>query len=129
MSRFADPAAKLRLDLGACQCPGAPHESDWADLRGELSSVEVAKFAGMAGLADDGVAERLATFVLGWNLLGPNGEPWPPSADSLLALKLPTIQLFIEKLGEVVDASVTLPKGSSGRSPGSSPEKESPTQD
>lgn len=31
MSRFLN--ATRRIDLGECRCPGAPHDSDWIELR------------------------------------------------------------------------------------------------
>ena len=113
MSRFADPTATRTVDLGECLCPGSPHDSDWAKVRGEASASDVRKFAEMEEFdADGNVAEALAEFIPEWNLLGPNGEAWPPSRDSLMALKLPTVRLIVTELGKVIRESSELPNAS-----------------
>ena len=120
MSRFADPTATRTVDLGECLCPGSPHESDWVKVRAEVSGVDVRRFSGMGALDDDGVAEGLASFIIEWNLLGSNGQPWPPSAEALMALKLPTVTVIVTELGKVVEESSTLPNASGAPSAGSS---------
>lgn len=41
MSRFVDPVADAHeVDLGVCECPGTPHDHDWARVRG-LSYAEL----------------------------------------------------------------------------------------
>lgn len=120
MSRFADPAARETIDFGPCECPGTPHESDWAKLRGELSPSDIRRAIALDGLDDEGVAAGLVEFIPEWNLLGPNGEPWPPAADSILALKLATMKALIDGLAKVVGESSSLPNGSGAPSPASS---------
>lgn len=112
MSRFADPSATRLIDFGECLCPGAPHESDWAKIRAEASSTDVRRFAGMQSLEDDAVAEGLVSFIPEWNLLGPNGQDWPPSRESLLALKLSTVSVLINAIGEVIAESSAIPNAS-----------------
>jgi hypothetical protein len=127
MSRFADPSATRTVDLGECLCPGAPHASDWVKIRGEASSVDVRRFAGMGAIDDEGVSEGIAFFISEWNLLGPNGEPWAPSGESVGALKLGTLSVVIAAIGEVVEASI-LPNGSGAPSVASSRGSASPTR-
>ena len=129
MSRFADPTATELVDFGECLCPGAPHESDWAKLRGELTPAEIRTCVRLASLDDDSeVAAGLVTFVVEWNLLGPNGEPWPPSADSIGALKVPTLSALINGLSIVVDRSSSVPNPSGAPSQESSRESASPSR-
>jgi hypothetical protein len=120
MSRFADPDARTTVPLGPCECPGSPHDSDWAVLRSELSSSDVRRAIALDGLDDAGVAEGLVEFLPEWNLLGPKGEAWPPSGESILALKMPTLKLLIGGLAKAVAESSSVPNLSSVPSPGSS---------
>lgn len=121
MSRFADPAATRRVEFGECLCPGAPHQSDYADIKAEAGYREVKAFIGAQELDDDGrVADAVLMFVSGWNLLGSNGQPYPPSPDALMALKLPTLTALITAIGDVIDESTTLPNASGAPSVASS---------
>lgn len=127
MSRFADVRATATVDLGPCECPGAPHESDTAEVRAEFSSSETARIAAASTTDEAAIAAVLAEFVPSWNLLGPNGEPWPPSADSLLALKAPTLSAIAEAISAGVLRSSELPNASGAPSAASSPGSASPT--
>lgn len=120
MSRFADLNATTTVDLGPCECPGAPHESDWAKVRAEASAEDVQRFVGVEGLGSDGAAEAIADFIPEWNLLGPDGKPWPPSMESVRALKVPTLTILSNAIGTAVAESVAVPNASSAPSPGSS---------
>ena len=126
MSRFADTRALREVDLGPCECPGAPHEHDTASIRAEYSSVETARLASLQG--EDEVAEAFSEYVTAWNLLGPNGEPWPPSAESLKALKQPTLTAIAEAFSAAVLESSGLPNPSSAPSPASPRGSASPTR-
>lgn len=118
MSRFADVAVVRDVDLGACLCPGTPHESDWAKVRGELATPEIARVAAAQDAA--AVAAAFADFVVEWNLLGPDGTPWPPTAENILLLKPPTLQPLVGAHADVAEASSALPNASAAPSQGSS---------
>lgn len=120
MSRFADVRAVRTVDLGPCECPGAPHDHDEASVRAEFSASETARLAGGSTTDEAAVAAILAEFVTEWNLLGPNGEAWPPSADSLLALKQPTLTAIAEAITAAVLESSGLPNASGAPSAASS---------
>lgn len=68
---------------------------------------------------EEGAAAELAKYVVGWNLLGPNGEPWPPGRDSMLALMPPTLAAIVSAIGDGIRESSGLPNASSARSPAS----------
>lgn len=121
MSRFADLDARRRVDLGACLCPGTPHASDWVDIRSELSANDIRRFVRLA-VSDDGnlAADVLVEYVVEWNLLGPDGEPWPPSAEAFLALKVATLEAIVAALNTAVEESAIVPKPSGAPSRGSS---------
>ena len=113
MSRFADPHATRLVDLGPCECPGAPHKRDEANIRAELSASEVARLIEVINNADkDGASEQIAAAIVGWNLLGPDGEPWPPSAESVDALKHATTAVLAGALADVVTESLKVPNAS-----------------
>lgn len=120
MSRFADPRAQRTVDLGPCECPGMPHERDEVTVRSELSGSEIGALAQTSTGDEAAVATALAPLILGWNLLGPNGEPWPPSADALRALKAPTLTAIVAGIETSIEESVRLPNGSGAPSAASS---------
>lgn len=129
MSRFADPHATRLVDLGPCECPGAPHKRDEANIRAELSASEVARLIEVINNADkDGASELIAAAIVDWNLLGPNAEPWPPSAESVDALKHATTALIAGALADVVTESVKVPNASGAPSRASSRRSASPSR-
>ena len=75
MSRFADPLASRLVPLGACQCPGTPHEQDEATIRYEIGGSALARIgrAEIEGAVrmDPMAAYRQTVFetVESWNLL------------------------------------------------------------
>lgn len=95
MSRFADPRATRTVELGACECPGTPHSTDWIKVRGDLSAQESAILLGLPRLEPERQAEVIAPFVVEWNLIGPDDEDWPVTPENLFLLKGDTS----EKLG------------------------------
>lgn len=117
MSRFADTSATRTVDLGPCGCDGTPHESDWAKVRAELATPEIAD---LEAADRSTIAAEVSRFVVEWNLLGPDGQPWPPSPESLYALKPPTLAPIVAALGESMGASAILPNASGARSASSS---------
>lgn len=126
MSRFADVTATRRVDLGACLCPGTPHDGDYALVRAELSTPEIAK---MATAADpEAIADVLAAFIVEWNLLGPDGTLWPATGENILRLKPPTLSSIVEAHGDVAAESSTVPNASGAPSPASPRESASRTR-
>ncbi len=131
MSRFADPRAVQEIDLGPCECPGAPHERDIAVIRSDYSDTDAALLRASTVDVETGAAE-FAKHIVSWNLLGPNGEPWPPSAESVMALKAPTLTPIAEAIARAVNESNQLPnrsgapsaassRGSASRTPATTP--------
>lgn len=127
MSRFADPTATRTVDLGACECPGEPHDADIVQVRSEYSSSDVTALASTPDDDEAAAAEIVASFVVSWNLLGPDGAAWPPAADSLLALKPYTLNLISEAITAGVQDALVVPKASGGASPRSQRERTSRT--
>lgn len=120
MSRFADPAATKTVDLGPCDCPGTPHESDWAKVRAEASAEEAERFLDTGSLTPETAAEAVAAFIPEWNLLGPDGKPWPPSTEAVRALKYSTVKVIGKAVAETVNDSVLVPNASGAPSRASS---------
>jgi hypothetical protein len=109
MSRFIDPTATRRVDLGLCDCPGTPHGTDWADIRDRLSGIEVARFGGSS---DDEAAGIAAGYILAWSLLDDDGEPVAITGEAVALLDAATMTALSSALGGVVSESVTVPNGS-----------------
>lgn len=120
MSWFADTLATTEVDLGPCQCPGTPHERDWIKVRAEFSGSEISALASVDEDDEAGVAATIARYVVEWSLLGPNGEPWPPGPDSLLALKQSALVSITNAISANVQDSARVPNSSSVRSVASS---------
>lgn len=120
MSRFADPRATRTVDLGACECPGTPHSSDWAKVRSDLSDPECAILLRIDLQSEQEQAETIAPFVAEWNLLGPDGTLAAIDADALFSLKGPTLKAIGSALGEVLRENLHLPNPSGAPSPASS---------
>lgn len=145
MSRFADPSAIGRVDLGACQCPGTPHpDGDTAVYRTDLSASAVGRI-GMAGLrgavARDPLASHRALVLeatLSWNLLWPDPTVEVVDGEERPTVPVPLTEGAIEELDEdtlrtlakAIDANLRnrAPKGSGGRSPAGSPARKSRTR-
>ena len=84
--RATDP---VRVPLGACECPGTPHEEDEAWLRPRLkpeAAIAVLSILGddeMDDVATRGSAIGMAFLrggLLRWNILDDDSEPIPLSA-------------------------------------------------
>lgn len=114
MSRFADATATRTVPLGPCECPGTPHESDWAKVRKELSGSDIGIISNASATDEVAAAGTMAPYVIEWNLLGPNGEPWPPSAESLLALNAATLGAVVGAIQASIaeSAGTVLPNAS-----------------
>jgi hypothetical protein len=125
VSRFANATATTLIDLGACECDGTPHETDWVRVRAELTTTEIAYFAASDAST---VAAVVAGFVVSWNLLDDNGQPVAPDSEAILALKPPTLGLIVKAVGAASSSSSkTLPNGSGAPSAKSSRASASPT--
>lgn len=118
MSRFADPDAIARLDLGACQCPGTPHESDWLSYRTQLGYADIGRIAAVAATGDVMAAKRetLIVAVTSWNLLGPDGEVPSIDTDSVGALDFGTAEAAYDAINEAIAERMTVPNPSGARS-------------
>lgn len=124
MGRFVDSTKTRRVVLGPCECPGTPHAEDFALVRAELSAHEISRFTGSD--AED-VAEIAAGFIPSWNLLANDGRPMPVTAEALLSMMAPTLNLLTDAIAVSIGESVTLPNGSSDPSPSGSQASESPS--
>lgn len=114
MSRFTDPNAAERFDLGPCECPGTPHaEGDWMLLRTQLSGQDLLDIEEAPG------AGRLRILVRDWNLIGDDGKVAPLTDDYFGRLYLdlfPAINAWLDEHAK----TTSLPKASaepSRRSP------------
>lgn len=119
MSRFVNAEATRTVDLGPCECPGTPHDSDWAKLRDQLSGSEIGALQRVP-VDEIATTEAVAPFITEWNLLGPDGEVMPISAEALRMLTAGSLSPISEALSAVITESVTVPNGSSVPSPASS---------
>lgn len=135
-SRFANPNRTDVLDLGACQCPGTPHESDQVVYRLELGAGEEER-AGAYGWSVtgwayfDSAAARAKLIEIGvvrWNLLGPDGEEMPVNARSAALLDEATLDRITAKLDEVTAKPEPLPKARAARSAAGTPASASPSR-
>ena len=132
MSRFADPAATADIDLGACQCPGTPHEADTATVRWDLGASALARI-GRAELEGAVAMDPMAAYrqviletVTSWNLLDAKGNPAPITVSSVSELDVETLRTIAERADKLIEGKGTLPNDSGGPSRGSPPAKVSP---
>lgn len=76
MSRFIDRQETVEVDLGPCQCPNKPHDTDKVRVRKFLSHADQLHLADAAG---QGYTEAVwAAFnmrVASWNFLDEKGKP------------------------------------------------------
>ena len=143
MSRFANPTAVETADLGACQCPGTPHDHDSATYRVELGGSAIGRI-GMASLRGAAGGDPLsghravvAEAVVSWTLLWPD-----PTADVAEGAERPVVPVPISdaaiaeldedtlrSLTREIDSHVRTraPNARGGRSQDGSPAKRSRT--
>jgi hypothetical protein len=142
MSRFADPAAVAVIDLGACQCPGTPHERDEATVRWDISGSALARI-GRAELDRSVMHDPFAAYrqtvketLVSWNLLilSPGEEedrkpvPAPIHEFAIDELDGETLRLIATGADELITHKGTLPNRSGALSAESSPESASHTR-
>ena len=82
--RFVDRTAVERLPLGPCDCPGTPHDEDWAELRKEISGAD------WYVIAQGDTGRSLALVVADWNLVDNDGDRVPITAQTLTDIDLAT---------------------------------------
>lgn len=122
MSRFVNPNATKRFELGPCQCDGTPHaEGDWLAMRCELGAADLVAMEEAEPFA------RMRLLVKAWNLLGDDGQVAPITDDYLGRLYLDLFPAIDAWLNENAKAS-SLPNASAAPSPKSSRGSGSQTQ-
>ena len=122
MSRFTDPRATKKFDLGPCECPGTPHaEGDWMLLRCDLSGQDLLDIESADG------AGRLRVLVVEWNLIGDDGQVAPLTDEYFGRLYLDMFPAIDAWLSENAKTS-SLPKASAEPSRRSPQGKRSPTR-
>lgn len=87
IGRFAHPDRTEPVSLGACRCPGSPHDQDTAEVRTEIGDGELRTAANRGGFSNgplwDAASsdnQTVATFTTAWTLLDDDSEPVPISA-------------------------------------------------
>lgn len=140
MSRFADPTATAPVDLGACQCPGTPHEADTVVVRWQLSGSALARVGTsetMGRLTGDpfaGYRQLAAEGIVSWSLLHEITEddatvvvPVPITDRYIEALDKDTLTTIAEAIDELAGSKGKLPNASGAPSVASPQESASPT--
>lgn len=134
MSRFADPTATASIDLGACQCPGTPHEADEAVVRWQISGSALARI-GRAQLDSAVRGDPLAAYrqtvletVVSWNLLTEKGDPAPIVESTVGELDVDTLRTIAEQADALITGKGELPNASGAPSPASPRGSASPTR-
>lgn len=142
MSRYADPLAVREVSLGACQCPGTPHETDTATIRWQISGSAMARI-GRAELERSVNLDPFAAYrqtvwetLVSWNLLwlDPSyqgkGErkavPIPINPSTIGELDDGTLRVLAETADQLISSEGSLPNDSGAPSAESSPESASP---
>ena len=145
MTRFGDPLATKTVPIGACQCPGTPHEVDEATLRYDIGGSALARI----GRAELEGAVRLDPFaayrqmvletVESWNLVWPdptwNGNgtgrkvvPVPITAGSVGELDEGTLVALAKLADALIENEGSLPNAPGAPSAASSHGSASPTR-
>lgn len=119
MSWFlADPSGALprtRVDLGACRCPGSPHESDWIEVYDVLAWDDLVD---VAQATSEGAARRRfhARAIAGWSLVDGEGRVVPVNEDTVRLLAPAVLEALAEPLAQTLARS-SAPNPSSAPSP------------
>ncbi len=119
MSRFiSDPTLPIptaRVELGPCECPGTPHESDWIDVYEVLGWDDLVD-VGQA--VSEGAARRRyhARAIAQWSFVDADGEPIPIDEETVRLLSPAVLEMLGPALGETLARS-QLPNGSGAPSP------------
>lgn len=104
MPRFIDRNRTERREIGPCECPGKPHETDYINVRVRLSYPDQLHLAdSYAQGAVEGMWSLFNLRVASWNFLDERGKPVPLSRANWQNLDESTakaIQDEIEKVRE-----------------------------
>lgn len=143
MSRFADPSLTATVDLGACQCPGTPHDRDTVEVRTELGASALAR-VGRAEINAAVTGDHFASYrqlveeaAIEWNLL--HLSPAMSDDEERIAIPAPINKFTIELLDELTLRAIAEaidqhtsggpdPNGSGARLRGSRRARQSVTQ-
>lgn len=80
MARFVDRNDVTVVELGPCQCPGTPHDTDTVRLRKRLSYADQLHLADASNVSmTDALWTLFNLRVVGWNLADEKGKPVPTS--------------------------------------------------
>lgn len=129
MSRFADPTKTETVPLGACQCPGAPHEGDEATVRYQLGASALAR-VGAAGLVAARSRDPYAAYrqlvlecVVSWNLVDTDEDgdavPVPITPAIVAEMDEDTLVPLAEAIDALVQSKGQLPNAPGAPSPAS----------
>jgi len=113
--RFVDPSATARLDLGACECPGKPHESDWVEYRTRVSYGVLGAIS-VTGDLMSAKRKLLELSIVDWNLCLADGTVPEINAAAIDALDPATAERIYDAVYIAVQESQTLPNTSGARS-------------
>lgn len=116
MARFIDSSATIEVDLGSCQCPGTPHDRDWAAIRCFMSGIDMLAIASAAGDSELQMVRLLNRGVQTWNLTDEDGKQVAISPETISRLDMATVELLSTEIDKQFENN-QLPNGSGGRSP------------
>lgn len=102
MSRFVDRKAIKSVDLGECQCPGNPHERDWAHVTLHQS------YADWLALVDAGnrsleeyTRVRFLRRIKDWNLANEQGKKVAITSATIAELDTDTSKAIQDALNDI----------------------------
>jgi hypothetical protein len=108
MSHLVDRNAVEVVELGPCECPGKPHESDTIRIRKHISYPDMLHIGDAAGMGS--VEAVWAVFnirVAGWNLVKEKGKPLPLSRDVWQNLSEGLAEKVNKAIGDVTEGDET----------------------
>ena len=104
MSHLVDRNKVRVAEIGPCECPGKPHETDTVRIR---EAVSYADALHLSDAASQGAVEAVwALFnmrVAGWNLLDEKGKPVPLSRATWQNLSMKVAARIQDIIAEVQD--------------------------
>lgn len=119
MSRFTKAETKV-VELGACECPGTPHQTDQVVIRKRLSYGPL-MYVADAPSGQAMLLRLLETGIESWNFLDDEGKPVEVNATTIASLDPESATLIGEAINAERKEAKPLPNGSGARSEGSSP--------
>ena len=111
MSHLVDRNRVTVKELGPCECPGTPHETDTIRLLENISYADMLHIGDASGLgAVEAVWAVFNIRVKGWNLVDDKGKPLPLSRAVWQNLSESLSQRVNDLIGELdKDDEVELP--------------------